>query len=187
MDAITVLRADHRHIEELSRAFERAGSGAEAARAGAVDGLVRALSLHAAVEEQVLYPALFEEMPAGRDYVLDSIEEHHVVKWLCDELDRMTPADARFDPKARVLIGFVRYHVGEEEAVLFPEIRSTLGRRRLTELGRELEEARAKAPTRPHPRLTDPPSMVAGLVAGAVDRVRDAGKRAVEEARHAAS
>ena len=187
MDAITVLRAEHRHIEDLSKAFERAGTRAEAAKARAVEGLVRALSVHAAVEEQVLYPALLEEMPAVRAYVLDGIEEHHVTKWLCDELDRMSPADARFDPKTRVLIGFVRYHVGEEEAVLFPEIRTALGRRRLAELGQALEEARGKAPTRPHPRLTDPPSMVAGLVAGAVDRVRDAGKRAVEDARHAAS
>jgi hemerythrin superfamily protein len=188
VDAIAQLKADHRKVEKLFKEFERAGDRAHAAKARAVEAMVRELSVHAAVEELVFYPALLEEMPEARSYLLDSYEEHHVVKWLCDELDKLSPDDERFDPKARVLIGAVRYHVAEEETALFPAVRAAVGRKQLTVLGDLMDEARRTAPTRPHPRLTDPPgSTVAGLVAGAVDRARDAGKKVVDEARNLAS
>jgi hypothetical protein len=121
--------------------------------------------------------------------VLDSLEEHHVVKWLCSELDRMRPDHERFDPKVRVLTETVRYHIKGEENELFPAVRAALGAARLRELGRRLEQTKHTAPTHPHPRSPDTPpgNVLAGRVAGAVDKARDAGKRVIDEARHIAS
>ena len=120
MDAITLLKTDHKTVEKLFKQFEKAGDRATLTKGKLVAGMVKELSVHAAIEEQVFYPAVRHEAPEASDYVLDSLEEHHIVKWLLSELDGMTPDDERFDSKVRVLIENVRYHVGEEETQLFP-------------------------------------------------------------------
>lgn len=187
MDAIKVLRDDHDRVEKLFVRFEKAGVGAGVAKARIVSRIISELSVHAAIEEQVFYPTVRRDVPEASDYVLDSVEEHHIVKWLLSELDGMAPDDERFDAKVRVLIENVRYHVGEEESQLFPEVRTVLGRARLSELGECLIAAKKAAPTHPHPRLPDSPlsNVIGGTLAGAVDRARDAGKKVMAEAKHA--
>jgi hemerythrin superfamily protein len=172
MDAITLLKNDHRSVEKLFKTFARTGDRAKKTKAELVAGMVAELSVHAAVEEQVFYPAIRTEVPDTQDEVLESLEEHHVVKWLLSELDGMSPDDERFDAKVKVLTESVRHHVEEEEQELFPRVRSALGRKRLGELGTRIEEAKKTAPTRPHPRLPDTPpkNAVAGAVSGAMDR-----------------
>jgi hemerythrin superfamily protein len=187
MDAITLLKDDHDRVEKLFVRFEKASPRAGTVKADIVARIIRELSVHAVIEEQVFYPAVRHEAPEASDYVLDSLEEHHIVKWLLSELDGMTPDDERFDSKVRVLIENVRYHVGEEETQLFPEVRTVLGGARLDELGGRLVAAKRRAPTHPHPRLPDShlSNVIGGTLAGAVDRARDAGKKVMAEAKHA--
>jgi hemerythrin superfamily protein len=175
MDAITLLRNDHRAVEKLFKAYEKAGDGARATKRRTVEAIVRELSVHAAIEELVFYPAVRAEVEGTRDTVLESMEEHHVVKWLLSEIDGLAPDHERFDAKVSVLVENVRHHVKEEESELFPAVRAALGRKRLAEIGTALEKAKKTAPTRPHPRIPDTPpaNAVVGLVAGAVDAVRD--------------
>src|SRR5205807_6075539 len=110
------------------------------------------LSIHAAIEEQVFYPAVREAAPDEKDLVLESLEEHHIVKWVLSELDGMVPSDERFTAKVTVLIENVRHHVEEEEGELFPEVRKAMKRKELEELVQALEAAKKVAPTHPHPR-----------------------------------
>jgi hemerythrin superfamily protein len=175
-DAIAYLKADHRTVEKLFKAFEKAGDKAFRTKRKIVDDIIRELSQHAAVEEQFFYPAARREVPACNADVLEAIEEHHVAKWLLSELTRTDAADERFDAKVTVLIENVRHHVEEEEHDLFPEIRLGMGRKALLDLGQQLAEGKALAPTRPHPRSPDEPpgSLIAGAVAGVVDRARSA-------------
>jgi hemerythrin superfamily protein len=175
MDAITLLKTDHKTVEKLFKAFEKAGDRAVKAKADTVKSIISELSVHAAIEEQIFYPAIRSDVPDTDDDVLEALEEHHIVKWVLSELESMTPADERFDAKVTVLIENVRHHVTEEETELFPTVRKALGRKRLTELGDAMEAAKKTAPTRPHPRASDtPPANVAqGVVAGAVDKVRE--------------
>ena len=189
MDAIALLKADHREVERLFQAFLRAGDNARSRKADVVARAVRELSLHAAVEEQDFYPVVRAEVSGAAEYVLDSLEEHHVVKWLCAELDGMDPDNERFDSKVRVLIEDVRYHVVEEERSLFPVVRAALGRKRLSELGERMAQTKKVAPTHPHPRSPDTPpgNVLAGAVTGAMDKARDVGKKMIDEARHLAS
>jgi len=106
---------------------------------------------------------------------LESIEEHHIVKWVLSELEHKDPHDESFDAKVTVLIENVRHHVKEEEGDYFPRVRGELGRNALTELGDVMSTARSKAPIRPHPRSpsTPPANVVANKTAGVVDRVED--------------
>jgi len=173
MDAITLLREDHRKVEKLFKEFEKAGPRAGKTKAKLVDKIIEELSVHAAIEEQIFYPAV---QNADKDMVLESLEEHHIVKWVLSELQGLTPKDERFDAKVTVLIENVRHHVKEEQDELFPEVRALLTRKQLVDLGEALAEVKKVAPTRPHPRVPDEPplNIVAGAMAGVLDKARDA-------------
>ncbi|PZS17470.1 MAG: hypothetical protein DLM54_09535, partial [Acidimicrobiales bacterium] len=155
MDAITLLKTDHRSVEKHFKAFEKTGERANVSKAKTVDQIISELSVHAAIEEQVFYPAARNEVGDTTGMVLESLEEHHIVKWLLSELEDMEPTDERYDAKVTVLMELVRHHVKEEEEDLFPQLRAVIGRKRMGEIGAEMEEAKKVAPTRPHPRSPD--------------------------------
>jgi len=175
MDAITLLKNDHREVEQLFKRFEKAGDDAHVQKRDIVDRIIEALSKHAAIEEQLFYPVTRATVPDVEDTALESIEEHHIVKWVLSELDGMDPRDERFDAKVTVLIENVRHHVEEEEEEFFPKVRDELGRKSLNHLGEAMEEVKATAPTHPHPRSPDTPpgNLIAGVGAGALDRITD--------------
>ncbi|HET6952732.1 MAG TPA: hemerythrin domain-containing protein, partial [Acidimicrobiales bacterium] len=175
MDAITLLKDDHKTVEQLFQRFEKAGDRAYAEKRAVVDRIIEALAVHAAIEEQLFYPVVRATVPGTEDVTLESLEEHHIVKWVLSELERMSPEDERFDAKVTVLIENVRHHVREEEDDLFPRVRDELGRNALGDLGDALAEARRTAPTHPHPRSPDTPpgNVVVGAVSAVGDRIGD--------------
>jgi len=181
MDAITLLKDDHRTVKELFRKFEKAGERAHKTKRTLVDKITEELSVHSAIEEQVFYPAVREAVETAEDEVLESLEEHHIVKWTLSELEKMDPQDERFDEKVTVLIESVRHHIEEEEGEMFPKVRRALSRSQLSDLGELMERAKLAAPTRPHPRSPDEPP--GNLVAGPVAAVLDAGKDAIKRVR----
>jgi len=181
MDAIALLKADHKTVEALFRRFEEAGPNAKKLKRKLVDQIVRELAVHAVIEEQVLYPAVRRKAEELEDTVLEALEEHHVVKWLLKELESLPPEAERFNAKVTVLMENVRTHVSVEEQVLFPELRKVFEARELRELAELLTMAKKAAPTRPHPRAPDTPP--GNLAAGAVSSMLDLGKDALQAAR----
>ncbi len=143
--------------------------------------MIEALSVHAVIEELLLYPAVRERLPDEQSQVLEALEEHHVVKWTLSELDGMSPDHERFDAKFTVLIEAVRHHVKEEEGELFPKVRKGFTRAELADLGEALERAKLTAPKKPHPRSPDEPPMnaVVSAVTTPLDNLRNAGEAAV--------
>src|SRR6185503_2235927 len=141
MDALTLLRDDHRSVAQLFKRFESAGDNARAEKRRIVDRIIEELSMHAAIE----------------DIVLESLEEHHIVKWTLSELDGLDPTEERFDAKVTVLIESVRHHVKEEETEFFPKVRKAMSRAALNDLGEALATAKKSAPAHPHPRASDTP------------------------------
>jgi len=174
-DAIAVLKADHRQVEEWFKAFEKAGDTAYKTKRTLVDRIIAALSQHAAIEEEEFYPAVRTFDPGAGDQVLEALEEHHIVKWELQELVDLDPKDERFTAKVTVLIENVRHHVKEEEGELFPSVRAAMSRAQLLEIADRLEQARRTAPTRPHPRSPDQPpaAVVSDVVAGVIDKARE--------------
>jgi hemerythrin superfamily protein len=173
MDAISLLERDHHEVEKYFSRFERTSGAKE--RRHIADQIIEALSQHAAVEEQFLYPAIRERSRQNEDLALEALEEHHVVKWLLFELAKMQPSEERFEAKMKVLAENVRHHVDEERKELFPLVRKVFERQELEDLGILMEEAKAIAPTRPHPRSPDTPpgNLFTGAVAAVLDRGRD--------------
>ena len=183
MDAITLLENDHKKVEGLFARFEKLTPRAVKTMRDLNEQIIHELAVHAAIEEQVFYPAVRECVPEADFNVLESLEEHHVVKWTLSELDGMDPEHERFRAKMMVLIESVRHHVEEERGELFPKVRKALDRQALADLGQALESAKALAPTRPHPKAPDePPGNLGNVGAALLDKARDAGRSVVREA-----
>ncbi|GIH96194.1 hemerythrin domain-containing protein [Planobispora siamensis] len=149
MDAIVLLREDHKTVEKLFKQFEKAGEDAYDEKRKLVDQMIEELTAHAYIEEEIFYPAARAAAPDTVDHVLESVEEHHVVVWMLSELKNMDPRDERFDAKVTVLMENVRHHVEEEENEWFPEVRKAMGRNKLQELCDEMVKAKGRAPSEP--------------------------------------
>lgn len=173
MDAITLLKDDHKSVEKLFHQFEQAGERAYVEKRKIVDRVIEELTVHASIEEQIFYPVTRATVPAVEDMALESLEEHHVVKLLLAELQHMDADHERFVAKMTVLMENVRHHVEEEEDDYFPKVREELGRNAMNEIGDAMAEAKDDAPTTPRPFAPDEGTagQVAASTGGVVDRV----------------
>ncbi|GAA1392820.1 hypothetical protein GCM10009639_25010 [Kitasatospora putterlickiae] len=72
MDAIVLLKDDHKTVEKLFKEFEKAGDEAYAEKRRIADQVIEELTVHAVIEEQVFYPAAREAAPDTGDHVLSN-------------------------------------------------------------------------------------------------------------------
>src|ERR1700704_1659186 len=115
MDAIALLKQDHKTVRTLFRRFERAGANATSTRQQLAKQIIEELSRHAAIEEELFYPTVRETFPDDQEYVLEALEEHHAAKAMLAELDRLPATHERFRAKMMLLIESVERHIVEEE------------------------------------------------------------------------
>jgi hemerythrin-like domain-containing protein len=146
VDAISLLMQDHRTVDQLFERFE--GSTDPAERRQLVDRMIEELSVHAAIEEQELYPLMRRVFPDGEP-VEHAEHEHAEAKALLAVLAKLEATDERFETLVSELIDDVRHHVEEEESDLFPQMRDAVADAELAELGERLERAKSGAPTKP--------------------------------------
>jgi hypothetical protein len=116
-DVFEMLKTDHRHVQELFTKFEDAD---KRARASIAEETLTALEVHAALEEELVYPAIAEVIE-DEETVNEAKEEHHVAKLLIKELHKMDAADEAFATKFKVLGELIGHHVEEEEGEMFPQ------------------------------------------------------------------
>ena len=141
MDAIAVLKQDHRAIESLFKEFERTGEKEKRRRKKLVKQIVGELSMHAQIEEQVFYPEVLGTAKE-KELTHKAMEEHDLIKVLLEQLKPMTPEEERFSSKVSVLIDLARDHIRDEERAMFPKVRKALTRMQLQDLGARLEEGK---------------------------------------------
>jgi hemerythrin superfamily protein len=138
-DAVELIKSDHRKVEQLFREFEEAGDRAYKTKQELVGQIVEELEVHAAIEEEIYYPAVeAKARKDGKELIAEAVEEHHVVKILLGELGSMSSGDEAFDAKVTVLMENVRHHVEEEESELLPQSEKILGTDELTRLGEQM-------------------------------------------------
>ena len=138
-DAVALIKADHREVEQLFREFEEAGDRAYKTKQELVGQIVEELEVHATIEEEIYYPAVeAKARKDGKELIAEAVEEHHVVKILLGELSAMSSEDEPFDAKVTVLMENVRHHVEEEESELLPQSEKILGTDELTRLGEQM-------------------------------------------------
>jgi hemerythrin-like domain-containing protein len=96
--------------------------------------LTKGLTVHEAIEEKILYPAL-EPHAEAHDLVLESFQEHHVADILIKELHELKKSDEQWGAKFKVLQENIEHHITEEERKMFPVARGVLAREELLALG----------------------------------------------------
>ena len=124
-DAVEFLKSQHREVEELFKQFDKLGEdGSAAAKEPIVRLACEKLTVHAAIEEEVFYPAAREV--DDTDSLLNEAEvEHSTLKDLIATLDAMDAADPMFSATFTVLSEYVKHHVKEEENELFPKVKKS--------------------------------------------------------------
>lgn len=119
LNAVTLLKADHLKVKRLFRAFEKSPDPAEKKRL--CDAALQELKIHAAIEEDLFYPAVREAVsPDKAEMFNEADEEHHVAKLLIAELERMDGTEDHFNGKFTVLAENIRHHIKEEEGDMLP-------------------------------------------------------------------
>jgi hemerythrin superfamily protein len=136
MNAIELLKSDHRQAEGLMDQIELADKGAASSKP-LFNELKAALTLHTQIEEQIFYPAL-RSHEETRDMIEESVREHDEVDQLLAEMTAMSPRDDEFMDKLVELRDSVSHHVEEEESEMFPKAEQILGRERLNQMGDQM-------------------------------------------------
>ena len=111
MDAIALLKQDHREVEELFEQFEKAS--ADGRKKTLAEKICLELSVHASIEEEIFYPAC--EGKVEEDLLKESYVEHDGAKVLIAEIIGGGPDDEYYDAKVKVLSEEIEHHVREEE------------------------------------------------------------------------
>ena len=111
LDAIALLKADHRKVADLFDQFQAAkGDGRKKALA---EQICMELTIHTKIEEDVFYPAC--EGKIDEDVLKEAYVQHDAAKVLIAEIEAGGPDDAFYDAKVKVLSEEIEHHVEEEE------------------------------------------------------------------------
>ena len=111
MDAIALLKQDHRTVEDLFAKYEKASGDGQ--KHHLAMKICLELSVHAQIEEEIFYPAC--EGKVEEDLLKESYVEHDGAKILIAEILAGEPADEFYDSKITVLSEEIEHHVEEEE------------------------------------------------------------------------
>ena len=118
MDAISLLKNDHRKVEKIFAEIEKDKGD----RPQLFRELKNELTVHAEIEEQLFYPAV-RDAKQTHDIVLESFQEHAQVKKVLADLDSADKNTEHWLAGLKVLMEDVQHHVGEEENDLFPKVK----------------------------------------------------------------
>ena len=140
-DAITLLEEDHATVRKLLSELEKATRSVKK-REDLLTRIAQEVRVHAALEEEIFYPAFHAAVRTKEDGKLfyEATEEHGLVDLVLPALEETDPSTEEFAAKAKVLKDLIEHHAEEEEKEMLPRSRKLLGRERLVELGEELEQ-----------------------------------------------
>lgn len=140
MNAIAVLKNDHRTVEDLFEEYEHARRADR--KQALVQQICEELTVHALLEEQAFYPAAQKALGEEGDLVEEARVEHASLKWLIAQLESEASGSPTYAAKVTVLKEYVQHHVREEEKEMFPKLRKT--NLDLDELGQTLLATKTK-------------------------------------------
>lgn len=123
-DAIALLKADHRKVQELFEQFEKATSLSR--KQTLAHEICTELKIHTLIEEQIFYPAFRGNIRS--DTLDEAYVEHDGAKVLVNDIEAGSPNDDFYDAKVKVLSEEIKHHVHEEETPsegMFAQCRKT--------------------------------------------------------------
>lgn len=144
MDAITILKEDHKKAKRLLTKLAATTERGLATRMRLLEQVQEELDAHMAIEEEIFYPA-FRKAAEERDdriMYLEAHDEHTVAINELSSLRLLDPGSELFAAKAKVLKELVEHHIEEEEGEMFPKARELMARNELVELGEQMQSRR---------------------------------------------
>jgi len=147
MDITQVLHRDHMKVDELF--FQFAKSEEDSEKKSIVDQIILELTLHAKVEEEIVYPEIRDGEAETESMMDEADTEHHVVKSLIAELSQMQPSDDHYESKVTVLCELVKHHVKEEEKEIFEKLKNSDSD--LVKMAEKFNDRKASLAERPLP------------------------------------
>lgn len=112
LDAVTLLKADHRKVEDLFEKFEKAKDSSR--KQALAKEICTELMVHSTIEEEIFYPACTGEIE--EEEILDeAYVEHDGAKVMISEIMGSSPDNEFYDAKVKVLSEMIKHHVKEEE------------------------------------------------------------------------
>jgi hypothetical protein len=189
-DVTVVLTRQHNQMRALLEQLQalpshKTGGSTDdlSARKSVVDMITIRLSQHEKTEEKYLWPAVRKTTGDGDALADEALNQEQEGTQTLAELGGLAPDTDRFDECVEQLVAQCRKHVAFEEKV-FAKLRGALPADERERLGRKIEAATAKAPTRPHRRAPRKPGAAVKAAADggtAADKLRDAaGQRPAE-------
>lgn len=121
-DATTLLRADHKLVNDLFAEYEKARSANK--KKQLVAQICSELSVHAQVEEEIFYPAVKRALK-DKELIPEATVEHATLRDLIAQVEGIEPDGEMFDAKIKVLAEYVTHHVKEEQNEMFPKAKET--------------------------------------------------------------
>ena len=143
MDAIALLKEDHDKAKKVMAELETTTERGVKTREEKWTKLLKELTIHENIEEEVFYPALIEH-PKAKDIVLEAMEEHHLVDDIVEQLKATPFDDEHWGPKFKVTKENVEHHIEEEETEMFKIAREVFSKEELDELGSRMEAIKSE-------------------------------------------
>jgi len=154
MDAIEMLKSQHREVEALFKKYEEKGDNAAKGKQRIFESIADALAVHATIEEKHFYPAVKEKRT--EDILLEALEEHVGIKRVIADLLKTDSSNETFDAKIKVLKEQVAHHVEEEEGDLFPKVKKIFAKDELTAIASKMEATIKTLQLKGNPRKAVP-------------------------------
>jgi hypothetical protein len=143
MDALTLLKQDHDTVKGMLLKLDETTERAEVTRTEGLEKLKQELTVHEAIEEEILYPALIE-FAKTKDITLEAYEEHHVVDTIMAELEQTPVDDETWAAKLTVMKENLEHHIEEEEDDMFKKARQVMDEAELEDLGERMSARKAE-------------------------------------------
>lgn len=141
MNAIDLLKKDHETVKHLLTQISATGDSAVNKRTDLLNKIELELTVHTAIEEEILYPAFKQ---AGKKeeakMYFEAKEEHRTVdSMVLPDLKKTKPDSVEFSGRVKVLKELIEHHIEEEETEMFPDAMKVLGKASLEELGARMQ------------------------------------------------
>ncbi|NHZ64732.1 hemerythrin domain-containing protein [Massilia genomosp. 1] len=123
-NAIDILIIEHEEVTALFEQFRGLSARSTESKKRIATDICDALTVHAALEKDIFYPAVRTVLKEG-ELIAQSIVEHASACELIERIRVMEPENELFDATVKVLWDQVTRHAREEEEKMFPRLRKS--------------------------------------------------------------
>jgi hypothetical protein len=150
VNALALLKEDHDKAKKLMEDLATTTERGVKTRQEKWTKLLKELTIHENIEEEIFYPALHENDKL-KDIVLEALEEHHLVDDIVEQLKGTAFEDEHWSAKFKVTKENVEHHIDEEEGPMFKAVRQNFTADQLEELGSRMEQRKLEQMEEPMP------------------------------------